>query len=41
MRFFNADLWMAMNDFIVMDCKVWEEDPRPNYKTSIDFRGLK
>ena len=41
MRFFNAELWMKMNDFIVMDCMVWEEDPRPSYQTSIDFRGLK
>ena len=41
MRFFNADLWMKMNDFIVMDCKVWEEDPRPNKNNAIDFRGLK
>lgn len=34
-------LWEAMNNFIIEDCKVWEEDPRPSLKTAIDYRKVK
>ena len=30
-------LWWDLNDFIINDCKVWEEDPDP-YENRIDYR---
>lgn len=35
------ELASFMNDFIVLDCKVWEESPAPNRETSINYRGVK
>ena len=35
------ELASFMNDFIVLDCKVWEENPAPNRETSINYRGVK
>ena len=32
--------WHDFNDFIIKDCKVWEEDPDPR-DNRIDFRGVK
>lgn len=34
-------LWATMNSFIIDDCKVWEEDPRPTLATAIDYRKVK
>lgn len=31
-------LWETLNDFIVKECKVWEQKPRINRQTSIDYR---
>lgn len=31
--------WYDFNDFIIKDCKVWEEDPDP-YENRIDFRKV-
>lgn len=33
----GSKIFWAMNNFIIQDCKVWEEDPRPSYETSIDY----
>lgn len=35
------ELASFMNDFIVLDCKVWEENPAPSRETSINYRGVK
>lgn len=32
--------WWDFNDFIIKDCKVWEEVPSP-YENRIDFRKVK
>ena len=32
--------WSDFNDFIIKDCKVWEEVPGP-YESKIDFRQVK
>ena len=32
--------WNDFNDFIITDCKVWEEKPDPR-NNIIDFRGVK
>lgn len=32
------EMWRVMNNFIIEDCKVWDEDP---YENRIDFRGVK
>ena len=32
--------WWDFNDFIIKDCKVWEEEPGP-YENRIDFRKVK
>lgn len=29
-----------MNDFIVQDCAVWEENPRPSRDTAIDYTHI-
>lgn len=39
--FITSKLFMAMNEFIIEDCKVWEENPRPNIRTSKDYREVK
>ena len=31
--------WYDFNDFIIKDCKVWEEEPGP-YENRIDFRKV-
>lgn len=33
----GSKIFWAMNNFIIKDCKVWEECPRPSYETSIDY----
>lgn len=33
-------LALLMNSFIIDNCKVWEETPRPSIDTSEDYRGL-
>jgi len=32
-------LWREMNDFI-LDSGVWEENPRPTYENTTNFRGI-
>ena len=32
-------LWREMNDFI-LDSGVWEENPRPTYENTSDFRNI-
>ena len=44
-RWFNGlamdwDFWRDFNNFIVLDCKVWEEKPDPR-ENRIDFRSVK
>ena len=31
-------IWDALNDFIVIDCRVWEAEERPTIETTIDYR---
>lgn len=37
--FLKSHIWEKMNNFIVMDVNVWKENPKPDRKTSIDYRG--
>lgn len=32
-------LAQELNDFIVKDCNIWYEDPKPNRETSINYRS--
>lgn len=35
--FFRWHLFLNINDFIIKDCGVWQQDPRPTLKNAIDF----
>ena len=36
---YGHKLWLEMNDFI-LESGVWEENPRPTYKNTPDFRNI-
>ena len=36
----NWKFWFDFNNFIINDCKIWEEEPNP-YDNRIDFRRVK
>ena len=36
----DSKFWWDFNDFIILDCKVWEENPDPR-ENRIDFRQVK
>lgn len=38
--FFMSNIAQAMNDFIIEDCKVWSEEPRPSLDTAKDYRKV-
>ena len=35
---FISKIFLAMNDFIINDCKVWEENPRPSIHNVTIYR---
>lgn len=39
--FWGYYIWREMNDFIIHDCKVWEEEPRITYENTPDYRSCK